>query len=70
MATRPSVFDPVPSRSSPIMCIPLCFVLVLQLKERKLKDLEKDYPAYLEQQAELEDPVKRLEVCAKTSVIA
>ena len=33
-----------------------------QLKERKLKDLEKDYPAYLEQQAELEDPVKRLEV--------
>jgi len=40
----------------------------LQLKERKLKDLEKDYPAYLEQQAELEDPLKRLEVCAKASL--
>ena len=32
------------------------------MKERKLKELEKDYPTYLEQQAELEDPLRRLEV--------
>ena len=32
------------------------------MKERKIKELEKDYPAYLEQQAELEDPIRRLEV--------
>ena len=36
--------------------------VLVQVKERKLKDLEKEYPAYLEQLAELEDPVKRLEV--------
>ena len=32
------------------------------MKERKLKEMEKDYPTYLEQQAELEDPLRRLEV--------
>jgi chromosome segregation ATPase len=32
-----------------------------KVKERKLKELERDYPTYLEQQAELEDPVRRLE---------
>ena len=37
--------------------------VLLQVKERKLKELEKDYPTYLEQQAELEDPLRRLEVC-------
>ena len=42
--------------------------LLLQLKERKLKDIEKDYPAYLEQQAELEDPVRRLEVGVHSTI--
>ena len=40
-----------------------CVCVLLQVKERKLKELEKDYPTYLEQQAELEDPLRRLEVC-------
>ena len=33
-----------------------------QITERKLKKLEKEYQAYLEQQAQMEDPVMRLEV--------
>ena len=53
-------------------CISICTVIIsallLQLKERKLKDIEKDYPAYLEQQAELEDPVRRLEVSVHSTI--
>ena len=39
-----------------------CMTVLLQVKERKLKEIEKEYPIYLEQQAELQDPVRRLEV--------
>ena len=37
-------------------------MFVLQLNQRKLKKLEKDYQCFLEQQSQLEDPVVRLEV--------
>ena len=50
------------------VCTIIISALLLQLKERKLKDIEKDYPAYLEQQAELEDPVRRLEVSVHSTI--
>ena len=47
-----------------LFCMLWCVTLwvYMQVKERKLKEFEKDYPTYLEQQAELEDPLRRLEV--------
>ena len=33
-----------------------------QVTEKKLSKLQKDYQSFLDQQAQLEDPVKRLEV--------
>ena len=35
----------------------------LQVTEKKLSKLDMAYQSYLEQQARLEDPVRRLEVC-------
>lgn len=37
-----------------------------KVTQRKLKKLEKDYGAYLEHQASLEDPTVRLEVSRRT----
>ena len=42
--------------------IHVCLDFVSKVTDVRLKKLEKDYPSFLEQQAQLEDPVARLEV--------
>lgn len=44
------------------VCVYIIYVRHTQVTEKKLSKLDMAYQSYLEQQARLEDPVRRLEV--------